>query len=124
MPSPSVLSWFEHLPAQPLATTAITAAELFYGAASLPDGKRKTDISNALEASLLEFDGLILPFDDRAARFYGQLMAHLRRKGTSIGQSDVMIAAITLVHEGTLVTRNVRHFQPCNINIIDPFAFG
>lgn len=123
-PNPSVMAWFKHLSPQPLATTSITAAELSYGAAILPDGKRKQAILEALAASMAEFKGLILPFDHVAANVYGELMAHLRQKGTPIGQSDAMIAAITARHEGQLITRNIRHFEPCGIDIINPFAFG
>jgi len=49
----------------------------------------------------------ILPYDDAAARLDTQLRAALPRMGTK----DRRIAAITLAHQHTLVTRNTVDFQ-------------
>lgn len=51
-----------------------------------------------------------LPFDDAAALEAGKLRAWLADQGTPIGSYDVMIAAIALVNDMTLVTHNVREF--------------
>ena len=42
-PAPGVLSWLDSLTAAEVATTAITAAELLYGLARMPDGHGKTE---------------------------------------------------------------------------------
>lgn len=49
-----------------------------------------------------------LPFDDAAAARYGVLRAELRREGTAVGANDMMIAAIALADDATLVTRDSR----------------
>ncbi len=41
-PDTTVLVWLDSLPAAEVRTTAITAAELLYGVARLPRGRRKT----------------------------------------------------------------------------------
>lgn len=122
-PDKAVLKWFDNLPPQPMATTSITAAELHYGLASLPKGKRRDALTRAL-ALILQDDlrGLVLPFDALAAEHYGVLAAYLRKTGTPIGQNDTMIAAIALAHQGVLVTRNIKHFKHCNISVVNPFA--
>jgi tRNA(fMet)-specific endonuclease VapC len=51
-----------------------------------------------------------LPFDDEAAARYGLLRAQLRREGRPVGAHDMMIAAIALAADMTLVTRNEREF--------------
>ena len=51
-----------------------------------------------------------LPFDDAAARKYGEIRLDLARKGTPIGPNDLMIAAIAAVHDAVLVTHNTREF--------------
>ena len=38
----------------------------------------------------------VSPFDDKAARKYGEIRSNLARKGTPIGPNDLMIAAIAL----------------------------
>lgn len=50
-------------------------------------------------------------FDDRAAERYGLMRAHLRRERVKIGENDLMIAAIALANEMTLVTGNQREFH-------------
>ena len=49
-------------------------------------------------------------FDEQAAESYGEIRAHLRREGTPIGANDLLIAAIAIANELTLVTRNVAEF--------------
>jgi tRNA(fMet)-specific endonuclease VapC len=51
-----------------------------------------------------------LPFDDAAAEQYARIRANLTRSGTLIGANDLMIAAIALTHDLTLVTHNTREF--------------
>ena len=53
----------------------------------------------------------VLPFDEGAARQYGQLRAQLEQQGTPIGDADMRIAAIALANDLTVVTGNVRHFE-------------
>ena len=51
-----------------------------------------------------------LPFGDEAASRYGEIRAHLRREGRPIGANDLMIAAIAVAEDLTLVTRDVIEF--------------
>jgi len=39
------------------------------------------------------------------------IYANLRKKGISIGDSDILIAAIVIANNGTLVTNNIKHFE-------------
>ena len=52
-----------------------------------------------------------IPFDDRAADRYGSVRAHLRREGKDVGSNDLMIAAIAVEHDVTLVSHNQREFD-------------
>jgi tRNA(fMet)-specific endonuclease VapC len=54
---------------------------------------------------------LSLPFDDHAAQRYGSIRADLEARGTPIGPNDLMIAAIALANDLTLVTANIREFN-------------
>ncbi len=56
----------------------------------------------------------ILPFDDEAACQYGLIRADLQRKGTLIGQMDMLIAAHAKAKGLTIVTNNVREFERVN----------
>jgi tRNA(fMet)-specific endonuclease VapC len=52
----------------------------------------------------------ILPFDQQASWFYGDLRADLQKRGTPIGSLDTLIAAHALSQQSTLVTNNTREF--------------
>jgi tRNA(fMet)-specific endonuclease VapC len=52
-----------------------------------------------------------LPFDDKAAGFYGKIRSELSAVGQPIGANDFMIAAIALANEVTLITHNTREFS-------------
>ena len=43
IPEPGVISWVDSLPAEEVGTTAVTAAELLYGVARMPAGRRRTE---------------------------------------------------------------------------------
>ena len=52
----------------------------------------------------------ILPYDDEASQYYGDLRAHLEKNGTPIGALDMLIAAHALSVDCTLVTNNEKEF--------------
>jgi predicted nucleic acid-binding protein len=59
----------------------------------------------------------VLPFDLAAARRWGQLSAALGHHGV-----DLQIAATALEHGLTVVTRNISHFEPTGVPVLDPFG--
>ena len=60
-----------------------------------------------------QFLGLFisLPFDDTAAEHYGQIRADLTTRGTPDGGNDLLIAAVALANDLTLVTHNTNEFM-------------
>lgn len=93
------------LPVQSVALCSVVKAELLYGARN--SGRVEHNL-----ARLARFFAPLrsLPFDDDAADRYGVLRAQLRRECRPIGGNDMMIAAIALATDSTLVTRNEREF--------------
>jgi predicted nucleic acid-binding protein len=105
-----------------LFTTAITEAELFYGAALLPDGRRRRSLEAVITQLLAtQFTGRILPFDSAAAREFADIAATRRRAGRPIGEADARIAAIARSRGAILATRNVSDFAACGVTVIDPW---
>lgn len=88
------------------AVCSIVKAELFYGAMRSNNPKRTLDRQQRF---LLSFASL--PFNDEAAIVYGQIRARLALAGTPIGTCDLLIAAIALSNNLTLVTHNTREFE-------------
>jgi predicted nucleic acid-binding protein len=121
-PSSSVLEWMRSHARTALFTTAITEAEIHFGLALLPTGRRR----NALEAAVAlifeaELSGRVLPFDSAAAREYAALAANRQRAGRPMSQADAQIAAIVRSRGATLATRNVADFDNCGFEVIDPW---
>ena len=85
---------------------SVVKAELFFGAEK---SNRKSDNHDVLRNLFADVPSL--PFDDDAARKYGEIRAELSRVGTPIGPHDLMIAAIAIVHGSILVTHNTREFS-------------
>lgn len=89
-----------------VATTWITLAELYYGAAKsiAPDDNR---VAVAHFARTLEVLGL----DATSARIFGDIKRELERQGQRLEDADLMIGSIALAHRAVLVTGNRRHFD-------------
>jgi len=65
---------------------------------------------------------IILPIIEAIARQAGELRGKLQTEGKVRTQADILIAATAKIYGLTLVTRNVKDFQGCNLTILDPFA--
>jgi predicted nucleic acid-binding protein len=125
LPSAIVGNWLSGQPATAIFISAITEAEIRYGLALLPEGRRKNQLSTQAELMLVEeFAGRILPFDSAAASAYALIAADRRRSGRPISQADAQIAAIAVSRGASLATRNAADFVDCGIDIIDPWNAG
>jgi toxin FitB len=124
-PDPGLLCWLDSLAIFDVATTAVTAAELRYGVARLPDGHRKQELTVVIRGILTEdFHGRVLPFDERASVRYADIVAGRQRIGRPIGVADAQIAAICRDLDGILATRNTADFEETGIGLIDPWNLG
>ena len=119
---PSVMAWLASVPAADLYLWAITILELDQGRLSVT---RRDPTQGELlrrwieERVLTAFDGRILPVDLPVVRRCASLQVPDRRPVT-----DALIAATALVHGFTVVTRNVRDFEPMNVPLIDPWLMS
>lgn len=122
-PADNVRRWVLIQPASTLFTTSICQAEILYGLALLPKGRRRADLSQAADALFdRKLAGRILSFDSAAARVYADMSAARRSMGRPIGQTDAQIAAIAASHGASVATRNVADFADCGVAIIDPWS--
>ena len=124
-PDKHVEHWLGSQPDASVFTSAITEAELRYGAALLPSGKRRLALIAEIDAMLRDdFSGRILPFDSMAAQTFAIIAAGRRQAGKPISQADAQIAAISRSRGASLATRNVDDFAGCEIQLINPWQLG
>lgn len=122
-PAAAVLRWLAAQPPAGLFTTAVTEAEILYGLALVPKGRRRRSYEEAVALMFAEeFAGRVLPFDSGAAREFGIVAAARRRRGSPIATLDAQIAAIARSRGAAVATRNVADFADCGIEVIDPWA--
>jgi hypothetical protein len=119
-PDSAVLAWLAES-ADALALTAVSVGELLYGARLLPEGRRRAALVETIEDVLDSFPGLILSYDDEAARSYAELSEAGRKAGRPVSVEDRMIAGICLSQGATLATRNVKHFVGLGIDLVNPW---
>ena len=122
-PDGSVLAWVARQRRAELCSTAISEAELAYGLALLPQGRRREALVQAVARLLGEgLGGRVLAFDRIAAAAYGVIAAGRRTAGRPVATADGQIAAIARARGATLLaTRDVSGFQDCGVPIIDPW---
>jgi len=118
----TVLAWLDAQAIETLYLSAITVAELRYGIATMPAGKRKTLYHNRLEQQVLPlFAERVLPFEFHVTQTYAELMAQARARGKAIGKEDGYIAATAASHGFTVATRDVHPFHAAGLPVINPW---
>ena len=121
-PSEFVVAWVDRQPAAEVYLTAITVAELLYGVARLPDGSRKTDLTEGIAAMLSEdFEHTVIPFDETAAAHYADIVVRRERAGRPIGMADAQIAATCRSHGAVRATRNIDDFADTGVTVANPW---
>ena len=106
--STALIARLASVPPERQFTSSITLGELFYGAHRL--GTRANLLLERLDRTLLP-NLSTLPFDEAAARRYGEVRADLERQGMPLGDADLRIGSIALARNLTVVTGILRHFQ-------------
>jgi predicted nucleic acid-binding protein len=119
-PDERVLRWVDAQSPDSLAVTTVTVAELLYGIARLPAGRKRKRLEAAI-AETLEEDFTILPFDEVAAVDYATIAAAQDLRGRTVAMADAMIAATCMSAGAVLATRNTKDFVHLGIDLIDPW---
>jgi toxin FitB len=107
-----------------LHLSAITVAELRFGLATMPLGKRRSIYQDRLEQEILPaLKGRVMPFDLDTAQAYSSLMARAQSEGKTISKADGYIAATARLGSLKVATRDVAPFQAAGLIVINPWDF-
>lgn len=121
-PAEAVLSWIERFEVE-LALPTVTIAEVAFGISRIPLDERSFRLSQGLDEWRRRLSDRIFSFTEDAALTYGELMGEASQHGREMSIPDGMIAAIAKVNGGKLATRNLRHFENCGLDLINPWDF-
>ncbi|MCB9342629.1 MAG: type II toxin-antitoxin system VapC family toxin [Saprospiraceae bacterium] len=121
-PDPAVTGWIRSAQPDQLTLSVIAIAEILRGISRLPEGRKKEGLWKNFNAFVAHaFKDRILPFDEIAARYYGEVAALREKVGLKADPVDMFIAAIARAHNAAVATRNIRDFEGCGIKLINPW---
>lgn len=122
LPDLPVLTWLDRQNVDHLFFASTSLAELLTRISILPDGQRRQDKMDDVEDLIGRYfgDG-ILPYDERAARFYARLYAAAHANGVAISMPAVQIAAIAETNGLIVATRDVKPFRSVGLRVINPW---
>jgi predicted nucleic acid-binding protein len=118
--NPGVRHFFRDAAAEgiPLFLSAVTIGELRKGVETVRhrgDLAQSTRLSRWLGTITRDYADAILPCDDEIAQIWGKL-----RVPHAENPLDEQIAATGLMYGPTVVTRNVPHYEPTGVAILNP----
>ncbi|HEX4079905.1 MAG TPA: type II toxin-antitoxin system VapC family toxin [Rhizomicrobium sp.] len=117
IPDAHVITWMRTQNPAELFISAVTLGELHYGVARLATGGRQRNLALWIADVEQRFADRIVVLDDTVARQWG----HLRARHPNVPVADAQIAATALAFDFVLVTRNVRHFQFDDLELVNPW---
>ena len=120
-PHPGLRAWLNDQAAETLYLSSVTLAELLFGIAALPAGRRKDKVELALDGLMGLFRDRVLPFDTDAARHYAKLAVTARIGGRGFPTPDGYIAAIAASRGFIVASRDTAPYQAANITVINPW---
>jgi predicted nucleic acid-binding protein len=120
-PHPAVRAWLNNQAAETLYLSSVTLAELLFGIGSLPAGKRKDMLAQALDGLMGLFRDRVLPFDIDAARHYAELAVAAKTGGRGFPTPDGYIAAIAASRGFIVASRDTAPFEAAGVSVINPW---
>lgn len=121
-PDASVRDWLNNQASGTLYLSSVTLAELLFGIAALPNGKRKEMLAQSLDGLMGLFRDRVLPFDIAAARSYALLAVTAKTSGRGFPTPDGYIAAIAASREFIVASRDTAPFVAAGVIVINPWT--
>lgn len=118
-PDAGVASWFASVPADRLFLSVLAVGEIRHGIERL--GRRDPAQAEIFERWLSQLVGgygdRLIPVTERIAQAWGRL-----NYPDPVPVVDGLMAATALVHDWTLVTRNVADVRSTGVRLLNPFS--
>lgn len=121
IPSPSLVEWLSNQVDEDLFISSLTIAEIRRGIFEKPAGKKRRQLEDWFtgpEGPAALFDNRVLPFDQKAAHLWAELMSQGAASGRPRSALDMIIAATAMANNCVIVTDNEKDFA--GLNILNP----
>jgi len=124
-PENPVLDWLNTQDSTTLYLTTVSIAEINFGLRLMLKNQRRQLLENRFEQFVATaFESRILSFDDTAARVYGEIKGYRKEAGRPLSDLSAQISAIARTKGFAIATGNIKDFEECGIELINPFAVG
>ncbi len=121
-PSVQVAAWLRAADPDLLWASVVSFGEIRKGIERLPPSRRRSELLEWVEVDLDQwFEERLLPVTRAIAEQWGILTAAGLSAGFQLPSIDGLIAATAVVHDLTVVTRNVRDFSGVPVRILNPW---
>ena len=114
-----MVRWVSEQPAEQLHLSVVTLGEIERGIEKSRQGDAEfaDTLAAWLESLIQLYADRLLPVTPIVARRWGRLSAQLGHES-----ADLLIAATALTYGLTVVTRNIGHFKPAGVRVLNPFS--
>ena len=120
-PSEALAAWMAEQADEDMFISSLTVAEIRRGILAQPAGAKRKELErwfSGPEGPQALFAGRVLPFDEKAALVWAQLMAGGTAAGRPPNPLDMIVAAIAEANDCVVVTDNERDFA--GLKIVNP----
>jgi toxin FitB len=121
-PNDNVISWIQNQSEENLYLSVLTFGEIEKGIEKASDGSRKNHLKLWVEGDLKNrFKGRIISIDMRIATRWGEIQGIAELVGKPMPSIDGLIAASGIVHNCTVVTRNISDMEQSSAVLLNPW---
>ncbi len=119
-PHAEVMNWLAAHADDAMLST-VTLGEIQYGIERLALGRGRNTLQQWFDGLCTQYAARTVATDAAVWRMYGRLKASVESIGRPQEDLDLLIAATAAVHQLTVVTRNVKHFEDSGVKILNPW---
>src|SRR6266581_5309356 len=122
LPNPGVVQWLEVVDEDRTHISVVSFAEIRRGIERMEPGQRRQRLASWLDDELsARFEGRVFGIDRTVANSWSSITAQTERSGHTLSIMDAFLVATALVHNLTVVTRNVSDFRPTGVKLLNPW---
>lgn len=123
-PSPKVRAFVAGQPGDVLFTSDVTFAEVRFGIERIADPARRGDLVHWLDRTLRPlFAGRVLSVTEDALLRWRLLLEAGRTTGHTFSEPDLLVAALALLADHIVVSRDTREFVAAGVPVLDPWEW-